>query len=153
MTETRWLTEDELSAWLSFTLMQLQLFAHLGKQLSPSGLSFQDYSVLARLTEVGQVRLTELAEMIGYEKSRMSHHATRMENRGLVERVKCGTDRRGSYLRITDAGRAAIVAAAPGHVAEVRDQMFDLLTPAQVKTLDDISRTILEHLPGEATPA
>jgi DNA-binding MarR family transcriptional regulator len=151
MTDTHWLTKDELSAWLSFTLMQLQLFAHLGKELSPTGLSFQDYGVLARLTEAhdGQQRLSDLAAIVGYEKSRMSHHATRMENRGLVERVKCGTDRRGAYLRITDAGRSAIVAAAPDHVTQVRKQMFDLLSPEQVAALDDISRTVLNNLPGK----
>jgi DNA-binding MarR family transcriptional regulator len=151
VSKKRWLTDDERTVWMNFTLMQLQLFAYLGDALSPTGLSFHDYGVLARLTEVedGQARLNELAQMVGFERSRMSHHANRMQARGLVERVKCATDLRGAYIRITASGRAAIVAAAPDHVAAVRHQVFDHLTPEQVRTLGDIAKVILENLPPE----
>ena len=147
----RWLTEPERQAWRNFTLMQLQLFALLGRELGGTGLSYQDYVVLADLSDRpdGQARLTELADRLGWEKSRLSHHVTRMSERGLVERLKCPTDLRGFFVKITAAGHAAIIAAAPEHVAVVRRHFIDLLTPEQIGTIDDIAQTVLAALPAE----
>jgi hypothetical protein len=50
---------------------------------------------------------------------------------------------------MTDAGRAAIATAAPGHVDVVRRHFIDLLTPDQLDTLDRIARTVLDHLPTD----
>jgi DNA-binding MarR family transcriptional regulator len=150
MARTRWLTADEGRAWRNLSLMQLQLFALLGREMS-EGLSYQDYLVLADLSDRpdGQARLNELGRRLGWEKSRISHHVTRMEQRGLVERVKCPTDQRGWFVAATDAGREAIRQAAPAHVHLVRRHFIDLLTPEQLATLDDIAQTVLDHLPQE----
>ncbi|MEZ5141509.1 MAG: MarR family transcriptional regulator [Acidimicrobiales bacterium] len=146
---TRWLSDDEREAWKHLNLMQLQLNALLGRELADDGLSYQDYLVLAGLSDApdNRVRLTELGCQLGWEKSRVSHHVSRMEQRGLVAKVKCPTDRRGSFVVLTDEGRRAIAAAAPGHVDTVRRHFIDLLTPEQISTLDDIARTVLDHLP------
>lgn len=147
----RWLTAAEHRAWRNFSLMQLQLFALLGRELADDGLSYQDYIVLAHLSDQkdNQLRLTELGRELGWEKSRISHHVTRMEQRGLVARMRCPTDQRGWFVVMTDEGRAASAAAAPGHVATVRRHFIDLLTPAQLETLDGIARTVLDQLPHD----
>ena len=148
---TRWLNDDERRTWRNFSLMQLQLFALLGRELAADGLSYPDYLVLAHLGDCpdNQTRLVELGHNLGWEKSRVSHHITRMEQRGLVARVKCPTDQRGWFVTITDNGRTAIADAAPGHVAVVRRHFVDLLTSAQLDTLDTIAQTVLEHLPND----
>jgi len=132
-------------------LMNLQLFALLGRELAGTGLSYQDYLVLAELSDRsdGTARVIELGRCLGWEKSRVSHHISRMEARGLVARSKCPTDQRGSIVEATDVGRSAIAAAAPDHVAVVRRHFIDLLTPEQLRMLDDISRTVLAHLPTD----
>lgn len=147
----KWLSAEEGEAWRNFTLLQFQLFALLGRELAPSGLSYQDYVVLAELSDRpdNQARFSELGKQLGWEKSRVSHHIARMEKRGLVARVKCETDLRGAFVAMTNEGRAAITAAAPEHVAVVRRQFVDLLTPAQLQTLSDSSRTVLANLPGD----
>lgn len=148
MSEPRWLNEDEKEAWKSLSLMQLQLSARLGRELSECGLSYQDYLVLASLTDrdCGSSRVVELACELGWEKSRASHHLSRMSDRGLVRKEPCPTDQRGSFIVITDKGRDVIANAAPGHVDAVRRAFIDLLTPAQLKVLDEIARTVLDHL-------
>jgi DNA-binding MarR family transcriptional regulator len=148
---TRWLSEDERRAWRNFSLMQFQLVALLGRELGAAGLSYPDYLVLAHLSDCpdGRVRLVELGHDLGWEKSRVSHHITRMEQRGFVERVKCPTDQRGWFVAMTEQGRDAIAQAAPGHVAVVRKYFVDLLTERQLKTLDTIAQTVLEHLPDD----
>jgi DNA-binding MarR family transcriptional regulator len=150
-TSPRWLTEDEQRAWRNFSLMQLQLFALLGRELTACGLSYPDYLVLANLSDRidDQARMVELGHDLGWEKSRVSHHITRMEQRGLVERTRCPTDQRGFFVTMTDTGRTAIAAAAPDHVAVVRRHFIDLLSPEQLDTLDAIAQTVLDHLPDE----
>lgn len=147
----RWLNEDEHRAWRNFSLMQLQLFAMLGRELSTDGLSLPDYLVLAHLGSLPdeRARMIELGHDLGWEKSRVSHHITRMEQRGLVERVKCPTDQRGWFVTPTDAGRAAIALAAPRHVGVVRQHFIDLLDEEQLATLDAISQTVLSNLPQD----
>lgn len=149
MTDVRWLADDELEAWRGLLLMQLQLTATLSRELAESsGLSFQDYLVLAALTDRpdDRMRAFELGRELGWEKSRLSHHVARMVERGLVRRQKCETDQRGAFVVATKRGRKAIEAAAPGHVAGVRRYFIDLLTPAQLKTLSTIAGTVLDKL-------
>lgn len=149
MAPPRWLDDDERDAWRNFSLMQLQLFGLLGRELAAEGLSYPDYLVLAGLSDRDdrRARLVELGRDLGWEKSRISHHISRMEQRGLVTKTRCPTDRRGWFVAMTDAGLAAITEAAPGHVEVVRRHFIDLLDPAEVRTLGDIATRVLEHLP------
>lgn len=141
-----WLDEQEQSAWRAFMSMQTKLIARLANQLNTnSGLSYPDYEVLVALTdqEDGQLRNYELTEALAWEQSRLSHHIGRMEKRGLVVRVRCPSDKRGSFVQITNDGRSAIEAAAPGHVQEVRRLIIDRLSSQELEALASISEKIL----------
>jgi DNA-binding MarR family transcriptional regulator len=146
---TRWLDEDEQRAWRAFLRMQGQLAARLNRQLqSDSGLSLADYAVLAQLSESpeGRLRPYELQRDLEWEQSRLSHHLARMQRRGHVRREECTVDGRGAFIALTDAGRAAIDTAAPGHVQAVRRFFFDRLTGQQVAALNRISTHVLAGL-------
>jgi DNA-binding MarR family transcriptional regulator len=107
MDEVRWLDERELRAWRSLQLMQMRLDGELARQLAAdSGLSYPDYVVLVALTDRpdGRMRLFELAEVLGWEKSRLSHHIGRMAARELVKKEKCDSDRRGAFVVIDQRG-------------------------------------------------
>src|ERR1700731_949264 len=97
------------------SLMQLQLQARLGRRLGEHGLSYQDYLVLATLSDHpdGQRRVVELSDELGWEKSRLSHHITRMCERGLVAKVPCTSDQRGIYVQLTEHGRHTLEESAP----------------------------------------
>ena len=147
--DVRWLDDREREAWRSYLRMQATLAAALTRQLqADSELSSADFAVLAELTERpdGKARVLELARALQWEKSRLSHHLARMDRRGLICRDECGEDRRGSFVAVTDAGRAAIGAAAPAHVATVRRLVFDVLTPEQVGALAAISQRIAARI-------
>jgi DNA-binding MarR family transcriptional regulator len=153
MNDPRWLEPDEQRAWRRYLRMQSELTARLARQLqTESELSMADFEVLVNLTDVpeGRLRVTELARTLQWEKSRLSHHFARMERRGLVVREDCPSDARGAFVVLTPEGRAAIEAAAPGHVATVRRLMFDGLTPEQVATLDSIAVTVLDRIERDA---
>jgi DNA-binding MarR family transcriptional regulator len=146
---TNWLNDDEARAWRALQLMTLRLDGELARRLAAdSGLSYQDYMVLVALTGAGdsQLRVHELAASVGWEKSRMSHQISRMASRGLVTKRKCRTDRRGLWVVVTPKGRREIEAAAPDHVADVRQLFIDHLSDHQLETLAEIAETVLEQL-------
>ena len=104
--------------------------------------------MLVALSEAEDDRLrpSEIGSAIQWEKSRLSHHLTRMQRRGLVVRQDVAGDARGSTAVLTATGRAAIEAAAPAHAATVRALVFDGLTPEQVRALTDVTATVLARL-------
>jgi DNA-binding MarR family transcriptional regulator len=130
--------------------MQLQLQARLGQRLAKHGLSYQDYLVLATLSDQpdGRRRVVELSDELGWEKSRLSHHISRMCERGLVVKVPCPSDQRGIYVIITSVGRSTLEAAAPDHVDDVQRYFFQRLSTAQVATLTKIADGVLKGLAG-----
>lgn len=149
MVEVEWLSEREERAWRGLQLMQMRLERELARQLAAdSGLSYPDYLVLVALTDRpdGRMRLFELGSFLGWEKSRLSHHVSRMEKRGLVEKEPCDDDRRGAFVVLTEKGRAEIEAAAPGHLATVRRLFIDHLDPSQLDHIADIAETVLASL-------
>lgn len=148
-TAPRWLTPREQQAWRGYLDMNARLQARLNRELQEqSGLSIADFSVLVQLSEHidARMRVLELARALRWEKSRLSHQLTRMQQRGLVERSNCSEDRRGAFIVLTDRGRAAVEDAAPRHVESVRHYLFDNLTPEQVDVLDTIARTVIDRL-------
>jgi DNA-binding MarR family transcriptional regulator len=129
--EVRWLTAREQHLWRGWLKLNAELASTLQRELQQdAGLSMPDYEVLVHLTDnpEGRVRVTELAGLLQWERSRVSHHIKRMERRGLVERAQCSEDGRGAFIVITPRGRAAIEEAAPGHVMAVRRLMFEALS-------------------------
>ncbi|MEY9862466.1 DNA-binding MarR family transcriptional regulator [Catenulispora sp. GAS73] len=144
----RWLNDDEMRAWLAYRRMRLLLSAEINRDLAQdAGLSEADYDVLSNLTTTDdRRRLSELAARMQWSKSRLSHHITRMEQRGLVRREEVDGDARGSFVVLTPQGRRTIEQAAPGHVASVRRHLMDRLTPEQIRVLGEIGDVVLGPL-------
>lgn len=155
MAEHRWLDEREERAWRALQFMQMRLEGELARQLAvDSGLSYPDYLVLIALTDSadGRLRLFELAEVLGWEKSRLSHHIARMAGRGLVRKEKCETDRRGAFVAVTAQGRTEIAAAAPGHAAAVRRLFVDRLGVEQLDVIAEAAEVVLAGLEDPLDP-
>lgn len=156
MEDVGWLDEREERAWRALQHMQMRLEGELARQLAvDSGLSYPDYLVLVALTDRadGRMRLYELCDTLGWEKSRASHQVSRMVERGLVGKEKCLSDRRGAYVVVTNRGRRAIEAAAPGHVGTVRRLFVDRLTPRQLDAVADAAEMVLAGLVAAAPAA
>lgn len=149
----RWLDDREQRAWRALQFMHMRLSARLNRELAAtSDLSGPDYAVLVALTDRpdGRLRLFELAHELGWERSRVSHQVTRMARRGLVGKEKGGADRRGAFVLITPQGRAAIEAAAPGHVDAVRRLFVDRLSSHELGVIGKAAQTILDALDADS---
>lgn len=152
---TEWLTPEEERIWRQWLRAGDLLTIELGRRLQPYGLGLPDYAILVHLTDQDddRLRMSELAEAIQWDRSRLSHHIKRMVQRGLVERVDCAEDRRGAYVLITDAGRETIERAAPAHVRAVRDSFLAGSSTAELAELDHLTTRIIGRLAPEDAAA
>jgi DNA-binding MarR family transcriptional regulator len=149
----RRMTVAELAVWRSLVDTTDELRRILGAQLlRESGLSPGDYQVLLALSEAAgrQMRSSELAATIDWERSRLSHHLGRMERRGLIRRDACATDSRGAEVSLTEDGTEAFRRATPPHTRAIKKQFADALTPGQFQALAEILQTLQNHLHPES---
>lgn len=140
-----WLDRDERHAWMSLMAMLMSLPPAIDAQLKrDSALNFFEYSILSQLSASPsrRVQMTRLSQLTGGSLSRLSHAASRLEERGLVRRHVVTDESRCTELELTDDGMTVLEAAAPGHVREARRLVVDALTREQVHQLRDIAQAI-----------
>jgi DNA-binding MarR family transcriptional regulator len=148
----RWLTPRERHAWLSYLVMTQLLDGALDRQLQrDADIPHAYYLLLAMLSEAPgrALRMSELAGITNSSQSRVSHAVARLEEAGWIRRERATDDKRGNVAVLTDYGYAMVVRTAPGHVAAVRDNLFDLLTDEQVQQLSEICAAVLDKLDPE----
>ncbi|MFJ3404465.1 MarR family winged helix-turn-helix transcriptional regulator [Promicromonospora sp. NPDC090134] len=159
-TEPRWLTDDELAAWLANSAIMISLPAALDARMQrESQLTFFEYMVLSVLSEESDrtMQMSRLAERTSASLSRLSHVVGRLENRGLLTRSRIPGPGRRTNTTLTDAGYDVVVTAAPGHVAAVREYLIDELEPRDLKALQRIGTAVENAItrgrPGQALAA
>jgi DNA-binding MarR family transcriptional regulator len=152
----RWLTAEEQAAWRAFLLARQLLDEALDRQLqADAGMPHTYYGILVSLSEAPgrALRMVDLARLLRYSQSRLTHAVASLERKRWVRREQCPSDRRGQLAVLTDDGMAALAAAAPGHVAEVRRRVFERLSAVQVAQLREICDTLLEDLDRDTIPS
>jgi DNA-binding MarR family transcriptional regulator len=92
------------------------------------------------------MRPSELAAVIGWERSRLSHHLRRMEKRGLIGRDPCAADGRGAEVVLAGPGSDCFRRATIPHLRAVRELFIDALSTEQLADADDIASTLRRHL-------
>jgi DNA-binding MarR family transcriptional regulator len=141
------LDDEEQTAWRSFVEMHHLLERHLVRHLQQDfDISDSDFELLVNLSEApsGRLRAFELGHATQWEKSRMSHHLSRMEKRGLVRRE--ASDARYPDVVLTETGRAAIAASAPANAARVRELFIDVVGPERLAVIKAASEDVLAAL-------
>jgi DNA-binding MarR family transcriptional regulator len=152
MTETRWLTPEQLRAWKKFVAVVEILPGVLDSQLQRDAeVTHFEYFTMAMLSEAPgrTLRMTSLASATNSTLPRLSHVVSRLEKRGYVDRAPCPDDRRATNATLTEAGWQKVVATAPGHVDTVRENVIDPLSAADIADLDRIMGGLLRTLDPE----
>lgn len=148
------LTEDEWVVWDAFYTMRRRLDRALEVQLHEgSGVSAPEYEILAGLGRSAdrRLRVRDIAEQIGWEKSRVSHQVTRMEKRGLVRRSECDQDARGTWVELTADGRRAMLESSRGHNEAIKRYFVSALG-GEAESLRAFSQRVLDAI-GDDAPA
>lgn len=129
---------DDWRLWRAFRSMSEQLSRELDRRLQrDAAISQADYAVLLSVFEAPERRRRtgELGELLAWEKSRVSHQVARMEARGLVRRVECSDDARGTWVTLEPDGSRALLGAMSEHAAAIRSLFLDALDPVEKSVL------------------
>jgi DNA-binding MarR family transcriptional regulator len=147
--QPHWVSRVELETWQALTLLMFRLPTELEAQLRRDAqLSFIEYLVLVGLSGSPErrMRMSDLAVIACSELSRLSHLVSRLEKRGFLQREPDPSNGRYTHAILTDAGYAHLVQAAPGHVARVRELVFDALDPSTLATLRAGAEAIIQRI-------
>lgn len=144
------LDDAQLRAYFALMDSAALLRHRVEQQLrTAADLTYVQFKVLARLgldSPTGSLRMTELADEVVYSRSGLTYQAGQLENAGLVERQPSPDDDRGVTLSITDAGRARLAKALPGHIEELQELLFKPLSGPDVITLAALLEPVLDHM-------
>ena len=145
--DVRWLSHEEQLAWRAYLRGSRLLDKALDDDLRDV-CQLTEYELLSMLSEApGQrMRMSHLADDIVQSRSRVTHTAKRLEDRGWVRRERSAEDGRGVEILLTDEGRAAIAELAPRHVDSVRRHLVEALTHDQLVALGEAMAVIRDQL-------
>lgn len=146
------LTPEQLQAWRTFRKMGEQVSAAVARDLTDATLTVAELGVLMRLEEAKQgkvkqsqvqqrqTRQGDLAEVMDWHKSRLSHLLSRMEERGLVERQR--TDSKGVTVVITERGQSLKRQQQPIYERAVQRHFIQKLSPEQLETILELAKQL-----------
>ncbi len=137
---TQWLTPEEMRTWRAMVQLIVELQAEQEDALSRDhGLTEGEYGVLVHLSEADdhRLRMCDLAQALRLSPSGLTRRIDGLARQGLVTREPSACDRRAMLAVLTDEGMDKLEAAAPTHVAAVRESFIDHLDPEQMRTLAD----------------
>lgn len=142
-------TSAELATWRTYIegADALRRALALGFQES-CDVSPGDYEVLLALDEASDHRLrsSALAETVGWERSRLSHHLRRMEQRDLVTRTRLDDDARAAEIVLTEQGARSYRAASASHLRLVRELFVDALSTEELAMARTVADRLRAHL-------
>ena len=151
--QPRWLDDEEQQLWRLMLAGFTKISRTIDDRLQAGGdISSPEFSVLVALSEAQDhtLRLRELCEELGWDRSRASHQVTRMKKRGLLTKKKCPGDARGVLVTLTDQGMSHLEDAVPDHVETVRRLVFDHLDTDRA---DKISEFFTDVITSKDLPA
>jgi DNA-binding MarR family transcriptional regulator len=141
---------ERLRAWRLYFESALALQDILDAELErDTGISMRWYDALVHLEEApGGLRMNELAERILYSKSGFTRVVDRLEEAGLVQRVRPDNDRRSILVVLTDEGRTEMERARRHHRHSIEQHFSRHLSDADIKALT----RALDKLSAHARP-
>ncbi|MCP2257194.1 DNA-binding transcriptional regulator, MarR family [Streptoalloteichus tenebrarius] len=115
--------------WCALSLLHNRIEAHVERALQARhGLSVREYSLLNVLSrqhsgDGGHLRMSQVADAVVLSQSATTRLVSRLEDRGLLSRYLCPTDRRGIYTDVTEAGLRLLTEARPTNEAALREAL------------------------------
>lgn len=127
--------------WRALSLLHEKIEAHIERALqSKHGLSVREYSLLETLGRQhdgpgGHLQMKQVADAVVLSQSATTRLVTRLEERGLLTRYLCPTDRRGIYTDVSPAGLALLAEARPTNDAALREALDQAARDPQLAPL------------------
>ncbi|WLQ34965.1 MarR family transcriptional regulator [Streptomyces castrisilvae] len=112
--------------WIALSLLHGKIETRVERALqSGHRLSVREFSLLDVLSRQhngpgGHLQMKQVADAVGLSQSATTRLVTRLEDRGLLTRYLCDTDRRGIYTDVTDDGLVLLAEARPTNDSALR---------------------------------
>lgn len=118
--------------------------------LAEYGLTLGDYQVLVYLSEATDrsMRMCDLADALRLSPSGLTRRLDGLVKGGLVARQPSDEDRRVMMAVLTPSGLRRLQKAAPAHVDNVRENLFNHLNATQVKNMASIFESVQRGIRG-----
>ncbi|QEW04197.1 MarR family transcriptional regulator [Microbacterium lushaniae] len=129
------ISRDELSAYFALRAAGDRLQRAVATQLREHGLTEAQFTVLAQLQDAGELRMSDLAQVLVASKNGLTYQATQLENRGLVSRRTSEEDARAVIIRLEPAGAELLAKVLPGHIALVREAFLDRVSASELAAI------------------
>src|SRR3954463_12927867 len=137
--------ETEIRTWIRFLATHSAISRELEARLMGAhGLTLSDYDVLVQLARAPERKLRniELAKAVVLTRSGVTRLVDGLEKDGLVARSSCPSDKRGSFVALTDDGLARLRAATSTHVEGVRELFLERLGDEGRAQMDALLRLL-----------
>ncbi|MFD7321318.1 MarR family winged helix-turn-helix transcriptional regulator [Streptomyces sp. NPDC059875] len=115
--------------WCALSLLHGRIESHIERALEAKhSLSMREYSLLDVLSRQhsgpgGHLQMKQVADAVVLSQSATTRLVTRLEDRGLLTRYLCATDRRGIYTDVTEAGLKLLEEARPTNDGALREAL------------------------------
>ncbi|MGW1890339.1 MarR family winged helix-turn-helix transcriptional regulator [Streptomyces sp. NPDC002004] len=115
--------------WCALSLLHGKIESHIERALQAGhDLSVREYSLLSTLSRQhdgpgGHLQMKQVADAVVLSQSATTRLVTRLEDRGLLARYLCPTDRRGIYTNVTEAGLTLLDEARPTNDTALREAL------------------------------
>ena len=109
--------------------------------LRPSGLRMTQFSMLSRASAVGEMSVSELADLMAMDRTTLGRNLQPLEREGLVQ-LNVGEDRRERLVSVTPAGRRVLARALPLW-EEVHQRFENKIGKREAKELRDALKRIV----------
>ncbi len=140
------LEDTRTASWRAFLRTYATVVRKLEREMDEDqDLPLTWYDILAFLDRAPdcRMRMQDLAESVLLSRSGLTRLLDRMADAGLVERMPCEEDRRGTYAVITEDGRARLNSALPGHLQGIEEHFLRHLESDDLKALEDVLGKVL----------
>jgi DNA-binding MarR family transcriptional regulator len=117
--------------WCALAVLHNRIEAHVERALQREHqLSVREFSLLEVLSrqhngEGGHLQMSQVADAVVLSQSATTRLVSRLEDRGLLARYLCPTDRRGIYTDVTEAGLRLLEQARPTNDVALREALAD----------------------------
>ncbi|AZM61275.1 MULTISPECIES: MarR family winged helix-turn-helix transcriptional regulator [unclassified Streptomyces] len=140
--------------WCALSLLHGRIETRIERALQAEhDLSVREYYLLDVLSrqhdgEGGHLQMKQVADAVVLSQSATTRLVTRLEDRGLLERYLCPTDRRGIYTNVTEAGRALLEQARPTNDAALREALDEAAKDPGLAPLVRVVETLKAPVPA-----
>lgn len=132
------LTPTEIGAWNGFLRVHSRVWNTLeDAMIKRCGLTMAAYELLLAVEEAGEagIRMSDLAGKLRYTSGGLTRLADKLQQQGLIQRLRSETDGRGFQVHLTPQGQQKLRRIHVEHLRDVRQQFLGRLSAEEQQTL------------------